>query len=380
MSTMIRGLMLVALLVALSLSALLWDQYREEPDWVSGFLEADEIRVGSRIGGRIGRVLVEEGQSVASGDVLIELEPYDLLAQKAQAVATLAERQASLRRLESGYRPQEIAQAKARRDRLSVRVEELVHGAREQEVRAAQARLDQAEAELELAQAEHRRVQNLFEDRVLSRDELDRAQSRLRVAGAAVTTRQEELALLKEGAREEVIRQARADLEEAEQALALMEQGYRDEDIESAQANVQAAEAAIARIDAQLDELIIRAPRDAIVEALDLEPGDLVAPEAPVLSLLDPNSLWIRTYLPENRLDIKVGAHVSVRVDSYPGKELLGQVTFVARQGEFIPGNVQTPEDRSKQVFRMKVTLLDVDDVLRPGMAADVHLEDPLKD
>ena len=93
------------------------------------------------------------------------------------------------------------------------------------------------------------------------------------------------------------------------------------------------------------------------------------------MSVLDTSNLWVRAYVPENRLAFNLNDEVTVTVDSHPNRTFRGRVTFIASQAEFTPNNVQTPEERSKQVFRIKVTLIDGLDVLRPGMPADVLLE-----
>ena len=107
-----------------------------------------------------------------------------------------------------------------------------------------------------------------------------------------------------------------------------------------------------------------------------MRPGDLVGANAPALSLLDPSRLWVRAYVPEGRLRLVIGQEVTLRVDPFPDETFRGRVSFIARDAEFTPGNVQTPEERSKQVFRIKVDLLDGFDRLRPGMSADVMLDD----
>jgi multidrug efflux pump subunit AcrA (membrane-fusion protein) len=89
---------------------------------------------------------------------------------------------------------------------------------------------------------------------------------------------------------------------------------------------------------------------------------------------VDPSRLWVRAYVPEGRLDVRNGAVLDVSVDAFPGRRFKAHVTFVARQAEFTPGNVQTPDQRAKQVFRVKVELDEGRDVLRPGMSADVWL------
>ena len=71
---------------------------------------------------------------------------------------------------------------------------------------------------------------------------------------------------------------------------------------------------------------------------------------------MDRDNLWIRAYVPENRLNLSIGQPLQVTVDSFPGRRFNARVSFVARQAEFTPGNVQTPEERSEQVFRIKAT------------------------
>jgi HlyD family secretion protein len=320
---MITRVALVVVVACLGVILLVWSQHRHEALKVSGLIEADEIRLGSRVGGRVLRVLAVEGQRVKADEVLVELAPYDLLERRAQAKATVAE--------------------------LSAKLDELKHGPRAQEIAAAEARLRFATAEMELAQATFNRMKPSFEKNAVSAEEMDRAEKELKAATANLGQRQAELDLLKAGTRPEAIAQA--------------------------EAAVQAAVAAGAAIDRQIEELTIKAPAEALVESLDLQPGDMAAPNAPVLSLAAVNNLWVRAYVPENHLNVSNGQKLSVSVDSFPRKRFWGHVSFVARQAEFTPNNVQTPEERSKQVFRIKVTLDEGLDVLRPGMSADVWLE-----
>ncbi len=102
----------------------------------------------------------------------------------------------------------------------------------------------------------------------------------------------------------------------------------------------------------------------------------MIAPAAPVLSMLDRDHLWVRTYVPQSRVAIKVGDHLRLAIDSYPDQRFDGVVSYVARHAEFTPSNIQTPEERSKQVFRVKIDVDNRDDLLRPGMMADVWLDE----
>lgn len=366
---------LIAVLAIVLLGALVYSQLRTEPLKVSGFIEADEIRLGSRVGGRVMHVKAYEGQQAVAGDVMVELEPFDLHERRSEAIAMLAQRRAVYEKLKAGFRAEEIGEAKARRDQLAANLEKLQNGPREEEITAARAQLTLADAELKLAKVEQQRVEDLYGRNASTLEELDRANTVLRTAQSTVDVRSAELQLLEKGTRPEEIAQAKASVDEAEQIFALRRNGYRSEEIAEAEAAVDASQATLDAIEKQIAELTITTPVNGVVEAIELQPGDLIAMNAPALSLIDTSHLWVRTYVPEDALNIKIGQPVTVTVDAFPGRKFRGEVTFVARDAEFTPDNVQTPEDRSKLVFRVKVNLVEGLDVLRAGMAADVWLD-----
>jgi multidrug resistance efflux pump len=371
---MARRLVAVVIIVAALVGLIAYSKYRPVPDRVSGFIEADEIRLGSRVGGRVAEVMVEEGARVEAGATLIRLEPFDLAAEKQRAAATLAAREAELARLSAGLRPEEVAQAEARYQRLQATLEELTAGPRTQEIEAARGRLRVAEAQRRLAQENFSRETRLMQTNASTQENLDRATEALHAAEGSVTAAQEELNLLEAGTREETLRAARAQVEEARLAWELAKQGFREEEIAKARAARDAAAAALEAINQRMAELEIKSPVAGVVEALELQPGDLAPAGSPVLSIMDVSHLWVRGYVPENRLDLAVGQRMRVTVDSFPGREFAAELTFISRQAEFTPSNVQTPEERVKQVFRIKVELREGLDVLRAGMAADVWL------
>jgi multidrug resistance efflux pump len=394
-------LVIAMVVVAAVAGYLLFSSQRDAgPLRVSGFIEADEIRVGSRVGGRVERVLVVEGQRIAESAPLVRLEAYDLLERLAEAEATLAAKTADHEKLVAGYRIEDRARAKAERDARAATLDKLVKGPRQQEIDAAKARLNAADSQLALAKDNLDRIVQLVRRNAGTKEELDRATNEWELAQSNQLVRTKELAILVEGTRPEELSEARALLAAAAENVKLLDAGYRAEEVAAAKAAADAARAARDAVKRQLEELAIRAPGEAraasgasstasaeppptsaagagakpfVVEALELQAGDLVASGAPVLSLADTRNLWVRAYVPENRLNIKEDQQVRVSVDSYPSESFRGRVTFISRQAEFTPGNVQTPEERSKQVFRIKVTLEEGLDKLRPGMAADVE-------
>ena len=133
------------------------------------------------------------------------------------------------------------------------------------------------------------------------------------------------------------------------------------------------ARAQLAEIDAQLREMRIVAPADTVLEVLSVKAGDVLAPNREVATLLLPEHLWVRVFVPEPWLGhIKPGERVRARVDAFPNKEFEGTIEQIARAAEFTPRNVQTPEERIKQVFGVKVRLENPEGSLRAGMSADV--------
>lgn len=357
-----------------------WQQLRAPKLIVSGFIEADQIRVGSQVGGRVAEVFAEEGDRVQPGEILFRLEPFDLQAILAGAAGELAAVQAEYARLQAGYRDQEVQQMGARWERARARLEKAVSGPRPQEISVAREQVKIARTTLTLAETEFRRLGTLVTKDQVSREAYDKAVREYEAAQAGMTSAEKSLALLEEGTRKEDIDSAKAELAEAEQALSLVQEGYREEAVEQAAARVASAEAGLAAVRARVSELDVVSPCDCILETIELQPGDLVSANVPSVSLIDTGRLWVRTYIPEARLSqVELGHRVPVRVDGIDDKMFTARISYISRQGEFIPRNIQTPEERSKQVFRTKLTLEQGLEQLRAGMAVDVLFDEAKK-
>ncbi len=148
----------------------------------------------------------------------------------------------------------------------------------------------------------------------------------------------------------------------------------QEKNVEAAKMRVIQARAQLADVEAQVAEMQVAAPTDSILEVLSVKVGDVLPPNREVATLLLPQHLWVRVFVPEPWLGlIKVGDEVRVRVDSFPGQDFPGTVEQVNRQAEFTPRNVQTVADRIRQVFGVKVRLPSNEEKLRAGMAADVY-------
>ncbi len=342
---------------------------------VSGRVEVDDIHVGSKIGGRVRQVCAEESQAVAAGQPVVLLEDDELSAQRWQARAALAEASAQLDLLLAGTRVEDVVRAEAVVEAQKAELVLRRKGFRDQEVAEARAQVQQASSELVLADREYQRARGLSRNDALAQSDLDKKRTAFETARAQLEVARQRESLVKSGSRPEEVAMAEARLKQAQAELARLRKGPRDEEIAAARAALLAASANLDRFTVQLQETRILAPLDAIVEVLDLEPGDLVKAGETIAVLDLKNNPWVRCYVPENRLGwVKPGDAVEVNVDSFPGRVFHGQVRRLASEAEFTPRNVQTSEKRAELVFEMKVDVSDSGGDLRAGMYADVRV------
>ncbi len=278
--------------------------------FVSGTIETDEARLASRYGGRVERILAQEGEFLTNGQVIVELEATELRARCDRAAAVLAE-------LEAGPRKEEIAIAKA-----------------EWEAQLAQ---------LQFARADAKRATELFEKKTISTAEYDLAISRASALEKSAAAAKSRYDMLLAGTKPEQIAQARAQL---------------------------------AELQAQLREMQIVAPTNCVLEVLHVRQGDVLAPNREVATVLFPDRTYARVYVPESWLGhLRLGDTVKVRVDAFPNREFEGVIEFISRMAEFTPRNVQTIEERIKQVYPVKVRLDNRTGAFRAGMAVDVFFQ-----
>ena len=201
----------------------------------------------------------------------------------------------------------------------------------------------------------------------------DLARAQVDAASRDVESHQAQLEFMRADAKrqQELLRSKTVSPNEAERATSIA--NAQEKAVEAAQMRVAQANANLAQIETQLNEMKIVAPSDSVLEILAVKAGDVLAPNREVATLILPGYLWVRVYVPQPWLGtIKLGDEVRVRVDSFRAEEFPGVVEQINRQAEFTPRNVQTVEDRSRQVFGVKIRLENRDDKLRAGMSADV--------
>jgi len=353
---------------------------------LSGNLEITEINAAFKTPGRIVEITVKEGDTVRKDQLLARIETQALQLAKQRDEAGVAAAESALLQLqtdterarevldrEAGMRRAEIAQAEAQ-------VRDVEAGARTQEIAQAQAGLEEARAQWDQALADWDRAQKLFKNEDISRAQNDQAQTRFRSSSASVHNAEQRLALVKEGPRKETLEVAKAQLARARAALQLTEANRKElirkgQEVTARQADINRARAQAGLTETQLGDAELRAAMDGIVMARPAEPGEVIAAGVTVVTLGDTGRPWLRGYITESQLGhVKLGQRAKLRADSFPGVDFEGVVTFIASEAEFTPKQIQTPEERVKLVYRIKVEVANPRRDLKNNMPMDAEI------
>jgi len=303
----------------------------------SGYVEATEVRVAAEVGGRLLAMTAEEGRRVATGDVLARLDTGDLEITLRRAEADRDQAAAQLRLVQAGARPEDIRQARA-------------------QSASANAETSAAEAELKAASEDLQRFEALLAANAGSRKQRDDAAARVSVATARVTAASQ---------------RARA----ADEALARLRAGARREEVAVAEARVASANAQIAALQKNLTDATVKAPVGGTVTSKLADAGEMVAPRTPIAIISDLDHAWANLYVDGPLVpQLRLGQAVTVVTDA--GQRLAGSITYISPRAEFTPRNVQTAEERSRLVYRIKVTVDNRDGILKPGMPVEAELSE----
>ena len=367
----------IVVVVAVVAVLVLWHPWSRGPAQLiySGTVETREIQVGSKVGGRVTAVGVEEGQSVKAGAMLVQFDVDELKAERAQAQAQVEQAQADYARLQRGYRPEEKVQSAATAAAEGAALESAKNGPRSQEIAQAKADYEAAVADAVDAEATFKRMEMLVRGDTISRLQFDDARAKRDSTAQKAESLKQRLELLEAGTRPEDIRAAQDRFRQAEANATMMQKGYRPEDVKAGRGVLEAAIAHRDELDTRLKEGVLQAPADGVIEVVSVRPGDLVPAGRIVLTMLESSQLWVKIYIPETDMGaVKLNQAASVEVDSYPGRKFAGSVQEIGSEAEFLPRNVQTRDDRQHQVFGVKVRVDNADGVLKSGMSATVQL------
>ena len=324
---------LIALAGGAAVAAWWFLQPRGLPDGFAagnGRIEAVEIDIAAKTAGRVRETLVNEGDFVRAGQVLAKMDTAVLEAQFREA-------EAHLRRALIGI---ETAQSRVTQ--------------REAEKQAAEALIAQRKAEFDAAQRRVARSEELSPKGAVPVSKLDDDRAAFQAAKAAV------------GAAEAQAAAAQAAIGEAKS------------DVIAAEASVEAARATIQRIQADIDDSVLKSPRDGRVQYRVAQPGEVLSPGGVVLNMVDLTDVYMTFFLPTEQAGrVALGAEARLVLDAAPQYVVPAAISFVADVAQFTPKTVETEEERQKLMFRIKARIAP--DLLRehllqvktglPGMA-----------
>ncbi len=370
---------LLAVIAIASVATFVWLNARsrngDQAIRVSGNIEVTDAELSFKIPGRVQARLVDEGQTLTTGQTVALLDSKELSQEVSRSQAEVEAARAELAKLEAGSRPEEIAEAQAAARQAQSRLQELEAGSRPQEVAAAEAAYQSARADAKRLADDFDRYSGLYKKQLVSAQQYEAARTASQMADARARQAKEQLDLSREGPRREEIAQARDAYAQAEQRYMLAKMGPRREDIEQARARLDQARQSLALAETRRGYATLVSPMTGVVLSKSIEPGEYVSAGTPIVTVADLENVWLRAYVNETDLGrVKLGQPVRVTTDTYPGKAYDGRVSFISSQAEFTPKSVQTEKVRVKLVYRIKVDIKNPNMELKPGMPADAQI------
>lgn len=304
---------------------------------LSNSVEAKDVKISSKVIGRISNVFIKEGDVVNKGQKLLELEGDEIVAQLEQVKASLQKAQYDLVDLSKGARSQEIQEAIS---------ETLKSGAL----------LEQAKSKFENALADYKRMEKLYAEGAISKQKLDQYKTQKDVTEKEVDSYKHQNIKAKE-------------------SEDLIKEGPRKDQVKALIAQVNYYKAKLKELEKYVSELTVVSPLNGEVSSFDLKVGEVVKANQPLATITDLSDVFVRVYVPGNKLaNVKIKQRVKIKADSFPKNLFDGYISYIGAQAEFTPRNVQTPEERTKLVYPVKVQIQNKENKLRDGMYVTVQL------
>lgn len=354
---------------------------------LSGRIEADETNLGAKVGGRILEVAVREGDHVTVGQLVARLDDAELQAQLVAAQAQVAAAQQQVNQAElqvtvvgSQIQEAQITRQQAEGDtagRVSQAMAQLA--AAQAQLAETQARVQETQATLALAQADRNRFSNLVAQGAIPKQQFDQIQTlvattqeTLKARQSAAAAAQQQVIAAQGALTQTQTTQLNPDLRTAQIQRLQTQQNQARAQLAGAEANLRQAQAAQTEVEARRDDLTITSPIAGVVSTRLVEPGEVIAPGARVLTLVNLDAVYLRGFIPQGEVGrVRVGQTANVFLDSAPDQPLAARVTAVDTEASFTPENIYFRDDRVTQVFGLRLTIDQPGGFAKPGMPAD---------
>ena len=303
---------------------------------VSGHVEATETRLAPEVGGRILTLPVKEGDRVQAGQTVLTLDTRDVQLAISRVKAEQAAAEAQLRLVQAGARVEDVRQAQS-------------------QIETARAEVSAARSELQASEMDLERFETLLKNNSGSRKQRDDAATRRDVARDRVTSPE-------------------SRVRTADEVLARLRAGARPEEVDAARARVATVTAQIPSLEKSRGDATLQSPVAGLVTERLVEVGELIAPRAPAVVLVDLDHAWADVFVPEPTVaQIRIGQPAMVFTDA-GGAGIAGTITYISPKAEFTPRNVQTADERSKLIYRVRIGVDNKDGVLKQGMPVEAEI------
>lgn len=290
----------------------------------SGNIEAINVTVSSKVNGEVISILKDEGDKVKTGDTIMIIDPviYQIKLREAEASLLAAEAQLQL----------------------------VTIGARKEDIQQAEQILKQAEVNLQSAETDKMRFENLYQSKSISRKQYEDALNRYKIALSQFNSANENLNKIKNISRPEEIKQAKANYERIKANVDLIKKN--------------------------LNDCYVTSPIDGIIVKKFVEQGETVTNLSSLFKVSNLYNVELLVYVNEQNLcKIHLDQSVDVTVDAFPDKIFEGKVVYISPEAEFTPKNIQTKEERTKLVFAVKVKIENPNLELKAGIPADAKIK-----
>ncbi|MCT7634349.1 HlyD family efflux transporter periplasmic adaptor subunit [Aliarcobacter butzleri] len=287
-----------------------------------GNIDTRTVNVGFRFLGKIENITKDEGEIVKKDEILVKLDTASLEKSLEELNEKIFASKLELSKLQTGYRQEEILEAKAA--------------------------MEEAIENLNKTKDTYNRQANLFKTKSTSEENFTISQLNYK--------------------------QALATLDKAKALYELRKNGYRDEDIKIQESNLKSLEIQAEKIKIDLNDSVIKAPVDGVILTRFKEIGAITNAGESILEIAKTDEFWVRAYIDEKNLgNIKPGLKMSIQTDSR-SENYEGVIGFISPVAEFTPKNIETQELRADLVYSFRVIVKNPDDKIRQGMPVTLKI------
>jgi membrane fusion protein YbhG len=354
---------------------------------VSGNLELTLVDLSFKIAGRMTELTVKEGDWVKKGQIIARLDPMQLQQQRLRDQAAVVSAESTYRQMQTSIAFQkatlesDVAARRAEVNEAQAKLDQLLNGSRKEDIQQAESAANDARAQLEFARSDWGRMQTLYKNEDISKQQYDQSRMKFDSATAQLHSAEDKLALVKAGPRAEEIAGARATLARTQASLRTSEANRlelqrKEQELSQRDAEINRSRAQEGMSQSQLDDTVIAAPIDGVVLVKSAEAGEVIAAGTTIVTIGDLDHPWLRAYINEPDLwRVKLGQKVKLTTDSYKNQRVYwGTVSYISSEAEFTPKQIQTKEERVKLVYRIKVDVDNSSHELKNNMPVDAEI------